>query len=96
MFMFGLFKSIAGNEQFNPGIFAIIFPLHLFSMFCIFYCLYFIAKSLKSVELQRPVTFNDYAGEFVLIWFFPIGVWVIQPRINNIFNDNLQQTELQG
>lgn len=55
----------------------LILPLHLFSMFCIFYCLYFNAKSLKSVELQRPVTFNDYAGEFFLIWFFPVGVWFI-------------------
>lgn len=66
---------------------AYIIPLHLFSMFCIFYCLYFTAKTLKTVELQRPVTFSDFAGEFFLIWFFPVGVWIIQPRINQLFND---------
>jgi hypothetical protein len=55
-------------------------------MFCIFYCFYFTAKVLKTVELQKPVTFNDYAGEFFLIWFFPIGIWFIQPRINRLFN----------
>jgi len=54
-------------------------------MFCIFYSLYFIAKELKSVELQKPVTFSDFAGEFFLLWFFPIGIWIIQPRINKIF-----------
>jgi len=59
--------------------------VHLFSMFCLFYCLYFIAKALKTVELQRPVTFSDYAGEFFLLWFYPVGVWILQPRINQIF-----------
>jgi hypothetical protein len=23
--------------------------------------------------------------EFFLIWFFPIGVWIIQPRINRLY-----------
>jgi hypothetical protein len=66
---------------------ALILPLHLFSMFCMFYNLYFVAKTLKAVQLQRPVKFEDYAGEFFMIWFFPIGVWIIQPRINKIFSD---------
>ncbi|MCC8424501.1 hypothetical protein [Mucilaginibacter sp. UR6-11] len=67
--------------------FTVIFPLHLFCVFSLFYCLYFIAKTLKTAELQRAVTFNDFAGEFFLIWFFPIGVWFVQPRINKIAAD---------
>lgn len=63
----------------------LIIPLHLFSMFCMFYNLNFVSKALKAAELQRPVAFSDYAGEFFLIWFFPIGIWLIQPRINRIF-----------
>jgi hypothetical protein len=70
------------------GIWAIMIPLHLLSMGCIFYCLYFVAKTLKTVELQREVTFNDFAGEFFLIWFYPIGVWIIQPRVNKLVNAN--------
>lgn len=66
------------------GIFAIIFPLHILSMFGLFYSLYFVAKTLKTVELQRDVTFSDFAGEFFMIWFFPIGIWVIQPKINSM------------
>ncbi len=65
-------------------IFIIIFPVHLFSMFCLFYCIYFVAKTIKTVELQRVVSFSDFVGEFFLIWFFPIGVWILQPRINKI------------
>jgi len=95
LFMFGMFSNISAGGQPNPAIFALIVPLHLFSMFCIFYCLYFNAKALKTVEWQKPVTFSDFAGEFFLIWFFPIGVWIIQPRINKLFdttidNDNNQ------
>ena len=77
--------SIGTQGDSTGGYAAIIVPIHLFSMFCIFWCLAFVAKSLKAVELQRPVTFSDYAGEFFLIWFFPIGIWIIQPRINKLF-----------
>lgn len=65
-------------------LFAIIVPLHLFSMFCIFYSLYFVAKTFKTVELQREVSFSDFVGEFFLIWFYPIGIWFIQPKINKM------------
>lgn len=83
--------SIGTQGDSTGGYAAIIFPVHLFSMFCIFWCLVFVAKSLKAVELQRGVTFSDYAGEFFLIWFFPIGVWFIQPRLNKLFDENITQ-----
>ena len=83
------FSGIFGSgEDPNAGLvagsMAIILPLHFFSMFCIFYCLYFVSKTFKTVELQRETTFSDYAGEFFLIWFYPIGVWVLQPKINKL------------
>jgi hypothetical protein len=66
----------------NSGMLALIVPLHFFSIFSILYCVYFAAKTFKTAELQRNVTFSDFAGEFFLIWFFPIGIWIIQPKIN--------------
>lgn len=60
--------------------------LYVCSAFCIFYCFYFIAKALKTAELQRPVKFRDFAQEFFLIWILPVGIWIIQPRINQLFN----------
>jgi hypothetical protein len=75
------------NPHMPIGTFAVFVPLHLFSIFCMLYCLYFISKALKIVELQKPVTsFNDFAGEFFLLWFFPIGIWYLQPRINKLFD----------
>lgn len=92
IFMGSLFGSVLdkGNEPsvaFVGGIFAVIFPLHLFSMFCIFYSLYFVAKTFKTVELQREVSFSDFAGEFFMIWFFPIGIWIVQPKINKMIEE---------
>ena len=89
IFMGDMFSNTSLGEQLNLSILALIIPLHLFSMLCIFYCLYFNAKTLKTVELQKAVTFNDFAGCFFLIWFLPIGIWIIQPRINKLFSDNI-------
>ncbi|WP_191858943.1 hypothetical protein [Hanstruepera ponticola] len=65
----------------------IVIPMHLFSMFCMFYLLYFVSKTIKTTELERNVTFSDFIGEFFMIWFFPIGIWFIQPRLNKIVNE---------
>lgn len=74
------------EEEMEPplSLFFMIIPLHLFTMFCIFYCIYFAARTFKATELQRPVTFPDFAGEFFMIWIFPVGIWFIQPRINKL------------
>lgn len=76
-----LFQSVTTN----PALFLIIFPFHFFAMFCIFYGLYFVSKSLVLAETSRRASFYDYAGPFFLIWFFPIGVWFTQPRINRLY-----------
>ena len=92
-FNFNIFQNTNQPPFWIFGAFAVIFPLHLFSMFCIFYCLYFAAKTIKTVELQREVTFSDFVGEFFLIWFHIIGIWILQPRINKMVrehDDNLQ------
>ena len=72
----------------------VIVPIHLFSMFCIFYLLYFVSKTIKTTELKRSVTFSDFAGEFFMIWFFPFGIWIIQPRINKIIAEKNHNTNI--
>lgn len=83
--MRGMMASIGEPDGQSIGrMFAIIVPLHLFSMFCMFYSLYFVAKTFKTVELQREVSFSDFAGEFFMIWFYPVGIWIVQPKINRM------------
>ncbi|WP_420572869.1 hypothetical protein [Kordia sp.] len=88
-FLFGLLFSNAFNNpeaiaSFALPSMAIILPLHLFSMFCMFYLLYFVSKTLKTIELQREAKFGDYVKEALLLWFYPIGIWILQPQINKI------------
>lgn len=79
------------NAEPNIGlvgsIFTVIVPIHLFSMFCIFYTIYFVAKTIKTVELKREVKFGDFAGEFFLLWFYPVGVWILQPKLNKMIKE---------
>ncbi len=62
----------------------LLIPVHLFMAFCMFYTFYFVAKCFKAVEKQRGVTTGDYIGEFFLMWFSFVGVWLIQPKINRL------------
>jgi hypothetical protein len=69
---------------FIGGMVGVIVPLHLLSMFGIFYSMYFVAKTFKTVELQKQVSFGDFAGEFFMLWFYFIGIWILQPKINKM------------
>ena len=81
-YAFFFFKFVLSTQ---PVQLFLIVPLHLLAMFCLFYMLYFDSKSLALVEKEKPVSFYDYAGPFFLLWFFPIGVWIIQPKINRLY-----------
>jgi hypothetical protein len=87
----GFFNVGQTVNQPNPAIFALIVPAHFFAMICMFYMLYFTSKTLKMVELQKKIGFGDYAGEFFLMWFFPVGIWILQPRINKIFGEHFEK-----
>jgi hypothetical protein len=54
-------------------------------MICLIYVLYFVAKSLVLTNKRRHVTLGDYAWSLFLLWVSPLGVWMIQPRINQLY-----------
>ncbi len=78
----------SANSTGTIPFFLIILPLHLAAFFCFFYCIYFVAKTYKTVELQRTARFSEFISEFILIWLSPIGIWVLQPKINEMAKDN--------
>lgn len=89
VFIFITLHNIKPQEFRFPSewIAPIMFILQIVSVFGIFYSIYFAAKTLKTVELQREVKFADFAGEFFLFWIFPIGIWILQPRVNKIIEE---------
>ena len=84
---FYLVFFIATFQSSSPGLFGLIIPLHLFALVCIFYLLYFVSKSLVLAERGKPASFYDYAGPFFLLWFFPVGIWIVQPRVNRLYSE---------
>ena len=79
--------ATAPDISFFFGIFAFIVPLHFFAIFCIFHTMYFTAKTIKSVEEKKEINLEGCAIEFLLLWFFPIGIWFLQPRINKLYTE---------
>jgi hypothetical protein len=63
--------------------------------FGIIYTFYNVPKSLKSIELDRKVSFKECIVDTILLFVFPIGIWFIQPRINRLFlaNELLENEE---
>jgi hypothetical protein len=96
--MNGVFDSLGQSDE-VPGFVWLIFlviPLHFFAMACMFYILYFLSKSLRTVELQRQATSNDYISEFIMLWFSFVGIWFLQPRINKIFSNEPPSPPIGG
>lgn len=89
MIYFGTFTEFPPPEDTILLTFTIITPFHLFSVFCILYMLYFCSKTIKSIELNKRVEFSDYAGEFFLLWFYIVGIWILQPKINRIYSGEI-------
>jgi hypothetical protein len=51
-------------------------------LFCL---LYSVSKNLVLAETRKPASFYEYAGPFVLLWFLPVGVWLVQPKVNRLY-----------
>ena len=70
-----------GSGASLPGYIII---MHMMAMVAMFYALGFTAKQLAKLELKKAVSFYEYSGPFFLFWFFPVGIWFIQPKVNKL------------
>ena len=57
-------------------------PLTLLGLIYVFYNL---PISLKSLEINRKAGFSDCVLDMILLFVFPVGIWIIQPRLNKVF-----------
>jgi len=70
-------------EDYPFEIFLII-PFHFVAIIAFIYLTYITAKTIKTAELGKRVKLNAFIGEFLWVWIFVIGIWVIQPRVNRL------------
>ncbi len=85
--IFSVLAETIKDDSLHPDIFTFIVPLFIslpIIFFCSIYVMGFVAKSIVMAENDEKVTLSEYIAEFFLIYFYPIGVWFLQPRINKL------------
>jgi len=74
-----------------PGPFPIwLIPFHLLLMFFVFYLIFFVSKNLVNFEKKHGIGSGNIFSTFCAFWFFPIGIFFVQPRVNQIESLNLK------
>ncbi|MBT8433171.1 MAG: hypothetical protein KJN95_00830 [Gammaproteobacteria bacterium] len=63
-----------------------LLPMHMFSMLGIFYGIWYTARQLKSLLENEDADFMIFSSTFFLLFIFPIGIWLIQPEVNQLYN----------
>lgn len=77
---FVVFFNLIGGNRFN--ILDSILPFHIATMLCGFLLMLFGAISYAKYEKEKGIKTYDSVGVFFMIWFYIIGVWIIQPNLN--------------
>ncbi|MBJ6110479.1 hypothetical protein JAO73_15755 [Hymenobacter sp. BT523] len=54
--------------------------------FAIGHLFWFPAVALVAIETRSEPEFSQYAGTMLQVFFWPIGIWFVQPRLNRIHN----------
>lgn len=49
-----------------------------------FYFMYFVSKNLVNFEKKHGVETSNIFSTFCAFWFFPIGIFFVQPRVNQL------------
>lgn len=81
-----LYRETEGNG--GSGFFALAVLIGLILVYpaiCLIQSTYLMIKTLKEVELQRPITRSDYNILDCTIIYPLIGLWFLQPRINKVY-----------
>jgi hypothetical protein len=67
----------------------VLILLHLLLFYCLLYCFYFCAKVLAIVIYKKDdPDYSHWLGTFFALWFLPIGIWFLKPKISQVFGKN--------
>ena len=78
---FKLVSNISGTNPF-------IFPFAFYNLIALAYTIYFIAKALSYFTYNDASDKHGITGIMSLLFLFPIGIIVLQPKINRIFKND--------
>lgn len=74
----------AGGPPQKPPLWLL--PMHMLSLLCVFYVFWFAASKFKSLLANEDADFLIFSSTFFLLFIFPLGLWIIQPSVNQLFH----------
>ncbi|MCH3885053.1 hypothetical protein [Tenacibaculum aquimarinum] len=89
-YLFLVFIFLGGYEINNENISEygwkawLIIPLHFLMFFCMIHTIYFLSKCITTLRNKK----EGYGWYMLGFWMFPIGIWIIQPRIIKLLNND--------
>ena len=63
-----------------------LLPMHMLSMLAVFYAFWFTSSKFKSLLENEDADFMIFSSTFFLLFIFPLGVWIIQPSVNELYH----------
>lgn len=63
------------------------FITHPIAFFLYYYFVFLFAKLLVTNKYGNNSRTGDYILELLKVFFFPIGIWILQPTLNKIYNE---------
>ena len=57
----------------------------LFSIYTFIFLVFCTAKTLKGLQLKNDIRTSDIIIEMFVIFYFPVGVWWLQKKVNRLF-----------
>jgi len=63
-----------------------LLPMHMLSMLSVFYAFWYTARKFKSLAENEDADFLIFSSTFFLLFIFPLGVWIIQPSVNELYH----------
>lgn len=83
-----LFGFIGGEEQISSwqesgwiNLFSTLFVILCMSLVCMFF-----ASALNKIEAPGENRNREIIGDFFLFFLWPIGIWILQPRLNKLID----------
>lgn len=72
------------NKEIVQQYIAIVLVVCFYLFFAFFQILIYCAKLLSMDSQRRVPGFSEYFQYILLLWLFPIGIWVIQSKMNKL------------
>lgn len=81
-----VYWDLSSGPQEDFWFFFLLALILFVTISALLYGLSFVAKAIVRAERESRISSSDFFGEFVMVLMFPIGVWILQPRINTLFD----------